>query len=294
MLDLQQLRYFVAVAETENVGRAATQLHISQSPLSRQMQQLEARLGLALFAREKKRLRLTTAGRTFLKEARALLAHAAKVENGAQDIAQGRAGSLAIGYVEGAIHSGVIAAGLRALRDRAPNVRLQLRSLRSAPLFAAISQGDLDVGLAYSAPSADGVLVGHLCAEEKFLLAVPEGHPLATGRLLPQRLHGQTFIAAPESRSLQTRQAFLQACAVAGFMPNIQFEADNPTIALGFVEAGLGLAIVQASLRHRAAPSVVLRAMPGAFPLRMRIYAVAARDTSALVRVFLDACRRAP
>lgn len=294
MLDLQQLRYFVAVAETENVGRAAARLHVSQSPLSRQMQQLEARLGLGLFAREKKRLRLTAAGRTFLKEARALLAHAAKVENDAHDIAQGRAGSLVIGYVEGAIHSGVVAAGLRALRDRAPDVRLQLCSLRSGALFAAITQGDLDVGLAYSEPPADGPLVGRLCAEEKFLLAIPAGHPLSAGRLLPQRLHGQPFIAAPESQSLQTRQAFLQACAVAGFMPSIQFEADNPTVALGFVEAGLGLAIVQASLQHRAAPGVVLRAMPAAFSLRMRIYAVALQEAPALVSVFLDGCRRAP
>ena len=66
MLDLQQLRYFVAVAETENVGQAAELLHISQSPLSRQVQQLESRLGLTLFAREKKRLKLTPAGREFL------------------------------------------------------------------------------------------------------------------------------------------------------------------------------------------------------------------------------------
>lgn len=292
MLDLQQLRYFVAVAETENVGRAATQLHISQSPLSRQIQQLEARLELGLFMREKKRLRLTAAGRTFLKEARALLAHAAKVEGGAQDIAQGRAGRLVVGYVEGAIHSGVIAAGLRSLRKLAPGAQLELRSLRSAQQFELITQGDLDVGLTYAAPQVDGILVSRLCVEERFLLAIPEGHPLSAGRLLPQRLEGQTFIAPPAARSSLARQAFLQACAVAGFTPRIQFEADNPTMALGFVEAGLGLAIVQTSLRHRAAPGIVLRTMPGAFSLRMRIHSVAAREPPGLVRAFLEGCQR--
>lgn len=292
MLDLQQLRYFVAVAETENVGRAATQLHISQSPLSRQMQQLEARLGLGLFVREKKRLRLTAVGRTFLKEARALLAHAAKVEGGARDVAQGHAGRLAVGYVEGAIHSGVIAAGLRGLRKRASGVQLELRGLRSAEQFEAIAQGDLDVGLTYSAPQVDGILVSRLCVEEKFLLALPEGHRLSAGRLLPQRLDGQTFIAPSATRSPLARQAFLQACAVAGFMPSIQFEADNPTMALGFVEAGLGLAIVQAGLRHRASPGIVLRAMPGAFSLRMRIHSVATRKPPGLVLAFLEGCQR--
>lgn len=292
MLDLQQLRYFVAVAETENVGRAAAQLHISQSPLSRQMQQLEARLGLGLFVREKKRLRLTAVGRTFLKEARALLAHAAKVECGAQDIAQGRAGRLVVGYVEGAVHSGVVAAGLRASRKRASGVQIELRSLRSAQQYEAISQGDLDVGLTYSVPEAGGVLVSRLCFEERFLLAIPKKHPLSTGRILPQRLDGQIFIASPAARSSQARQAFLQACAAAGFMPSIQFEADNPTMALGFVEAGLGLAIVQASLGHRASAGIVLRAMPGAFSLRMRIYSVATKEPPALVRAFVEGCQR--
>ena len=79
-LDLRQLRYFVAVAELENVGRAATVLNISQSPLSRQIQQLEAQLGLDLFERERKRLRLTAEGRQFLDEARDLLAHAERLE----------------------------------------------------------------------------------------------------------------------------------------------------------------------------------------------------------------------
>jgi DNA-binding transcriptional LysR family regulator len=79
MFELRQLRYFVAVAETEHVGRAAEILGISQPPLSRQIQQLEARLGLTLFLRDKKRLRLTPAGQNFLTSARELLAHASEI-----------------------------------------------------------------------------------------------------------------------------------------------------------------------------------------------------------------------
>ena len=80
MLDIRQLQYFIAVAEEEHVGRAAERLHISQSPLSRQIAQLEDRLGLTLFERSAQRIRLTRDGHTFLAEARAFLTHGNRLE----------------------------------------------------------------------------------------------------------------------------------------------------------------------------------------------------------------------
>ena len=81
MIDLRQLRYFEVVAEEEHVGRAAERLHISQSPLSRQIAQLEERLGLTLFERSQQRIRLTRDGQTFLAETKALLTHASRLES---------------------------------------------------------------------------------------------------------------------------------------------------------------------------------------------------------------------
>lgn len=81
MIDLRQLKYFVVVAEEEHVGRAAERLHISQSPLSRQIAQLEERLGLTLFERNQQRIRLTADGQTFLAETRSLLTHANRLES---------------------------------------------------------------------------------------------------------------------------------------------------------------------------------------------------------------------
>ncbi len=269
MLDLQQLRYFVAVAETENVGQAAQLLHISQSPLSRQLQQLESKLGLTLFTREKKRLRLTPAGRDFLVEARALLAHAQRLQQRAADVGRGKLGTLVVGYVAGAVHAGVIGKALQALQQQVPGARIQLRSLRSAEQFAALQRGELDLGYTYAAPPVETGLASCLLLEEPFLLAVPAGHALATAQALD--LNGQP-LAAP--LSWQAREELLAACAKLGWAPDVRYEAADPAAALGLVAAGLGLAFVQKSLAPTAGPAVVLRELPEAFDLRVQIHVV--------------------
>ena len=116
MLDIRQLHYFVVVAEEENVGRAAEKLHISQSPLSRQIAQLEEKLGLTLFERAQQRIRLTRDGHTFLAETKAFLTHANRLESMAKRLGRGDEGGLCIGYLENAMHSGVLPNSLRELR----------------------------------------------------------------------------------------------------------------------------------------------------------------------------------
>jgi DNA-binding transcriptional LysR family regulator len=279
MLDLQQLRYFVAVAETEDVGQAAALLQIAPSPLSRQLQQLEARLGLTLFTREKKRLRLTPAGRDFLVEARALLAHAERVQQRAADVGRGKLGSLVVGYVAGAVHAGVIGRALQALQQQVPGAHIQLRSLRSAEQFAALQRGELDLGYTDAAPPAESGLASVLLLEEPFLLAVPPGHALATAEALD--LNGVPLIAPV---SWQAREALLAACARLGWVPDLRHEAADPAAALGLVPAGLGAALVQKSLAPMAqASSVVLRELPEAFGLRLQVHCVHGGAPSPLV-----------
>lgn len=289
MLDLQQLRYFVAVADGEHVGRAAAQLHISQSPLSRRIQQLEASLGLALFERSRKRLRLTAAGREFLADARALIVSAARVEARARERAEGSAGTLVIGYVEGAVHAGVLPAALRAFRQQVPDARIELRAMRSTDQFAALLDHRIDLGFAYRAAQASAGLLAHPLVDEPFVLCVPAASPWAAGRITGRRLDGAPFIAFPEALSPQTRADFLAACARAGFTPDIRFEATEPSVVLELVAAGLGCAAVQHSLRSRRLAGVRFRELPARFDARLRIFRLAHREPSPLAARFIAA-----
>ncbi|HXZ06466.1 MAG TPA: LysR family transcriptional regulator, partial [Paraburkholderia sp.] len=155
MLDIRQLNYFVAVAEDEHVGRAAERLHISQSPLSRQIVQLEEKLGLTLFERSQQRIRLTTDGRTFLEETKAFLTHAKRLESLARRLGSGDEGGLCIGYIENAMHSGVLPNALRQLRDDRPDVHIALYNYQSVDQLTGLRQRSLDIALVCEPPPPD-------------------------------------------------------------------------------------------------------------------------------------------
>ncbi|MYQ39865.1 DNA-binding transcriptional regulator, LysR family [Streptomyces sp. LamerLS-316] len=260
MLDLRQLRYFVAVAEEEHVGRAAERLHISQSPLSRQIAQLEKNLGLTLFERSQQRIRLTSDGRVFLTEATALLRHASRLENLGRRLGRGEEGGLCVGYVRDAMHTGLLPRALRSLNEEHPGIHVALYDLSAHDQFEGLRQRSLDIALVPQPPPQDDPdLRSTLLLDDPLLLALPSTHPLATtDEVRPEDLDGQPWIAVEDTQQHAWRDDFIAACTTTGFTPDIRYEAPEPLTAAGLVASGLGAALIQRSMlpRHRAGITV--------------------------------------
>lgn len=294
MFELRQLRYFIAVAETENVGRAAEMLHISQSPLSRQIQQLEDQLGVQLFERSKKRLHLTQEGRDFLGEARVLMANAQRVEAFGRRLGSGAVGRLAIGYVEGAMHANVLGPALRRFRRASPLVALSLQGVGSATQFERLHQRTLDLGFTYRAPAVAAGLDSAVVMDEPLVLALPKDDPLRRFKhIQPAQLHQRPWIAVARQPVDTIRPALLAGCQRAGFTPDILFETSDPQSSLQLVGAGLGLAVVQASLAvGNVSQDVIFRALPW-LDLRVSVHLVwRADEQRPLVAQFRNAVLR--
>ncbi|MDR0210905.1 MAG: LysR family transcriptional regulator [Pseudomonas putida] len=264
MLDFRQLRYFVAVAEFEHVGKAAEHLHISQSPLSRQIAQLEERLGLQLFERSQQRLRITSDGRTFLHEAKALLKHAERLESLGRRLGRGETGGLCIGYVSHAIHAGVLPKALRQVREDRPGIHIALYNLTVQEQFEGLRQRSLDIALVCEpVPADDPDLLAAPVFTDPLYLALPLGHPLADkAQIEPADLHEHDWIMVEAQVNPHRRERFMARCVEAGFAPQIRLEAAEPLSALGLVSAGLGLALIQQSIGCDSNPNVVLRELP--------------------------------
>jgi DNA-binding transcriptional LysR family regulator len=276
-MDLRLLRYFVAVAEVEHIGRAAERLHISQSPLSRQIRQLEEILKLRLFDREHQRVRLTEAGRWFHKEASELLARAERLQGDANRVARGEIGTFSVGFVKGALWSDVLPDALRRLRAVHPELNVALHNMPSAAQIEALRRRELDVCFLHRPPQ-DSSLASTCILEEPLLLALPMSHPLARRKTLgPKELDGCPWILPPKAQFGELQERLLAACRRAGFAPAIKYEAIDPTTTLALVGAGLGLAFVEASLQRFPHKGVTFRKL-GWFPVSIGIHLVRNRS----------------
>lgn len=265
--DLRQLRYFVAVAEEGHVGRAAQRLGIAQPPLSQQMQRLEARLGVALFDRSRRRVALTDAGRVLLGEARALLAQADRVQELARQAAAGDAGTLRLGFVASAAYA-VLPPLVRLFRERHPHVLLDVAELSTGEQLEAVRAGTLDAGIV-RAPATGADLQSLPLVDEPLRAALPDVHPLAGREAVPlSALAGEPFVLFARENNPPFYDDVLAACRAAGFSPRVvQVAHSMPTIA-SLVAGGLGVALVPAAMDRLHLPGVAYRPLTGSAPRR--------------------------
>ncbi|MDC0748645.1 LysR family transcriptional regulator [Polyangium mundeleinium] len=177
-MELRHLRYFVTIAEEQNFRRAATRLHVSQSPLSRQMKDLEEEMGVELFAPEGRGIKLTAAGKVFAERARSILASVDTAVDEAKGIAEGRLGTVVIGFETGTTFMGAFLSLVAAFRKRTPRVGLQLVPMSSVEQWAALRQGTIDFGYGAYAPR-DGALAHLEMARDRLGLLLSPEHRLA-------------------------------------------------------------------------------------------------------------------
>ncbi len=272
-LDVRLLEYFVAVGELEHVGKAAERLHISQSPLSRQIRQLEKELDLQLFVRERQRIRLTESGRWLLDQAQGLLAHFERVRMEACRRARGESGTLSLTFTSSAMWSGVLPRLLERFQSRIPDAAVELRSMRSTMQVDAIRAGRADIGFVSMVP-ADADIEAVCVCEERSMLVLPASHPLARKRrIAPGDLNGAHWILLMESISAQKSEQFFAASLKAGFTPEAVRTVTEPVTLLALVESGMGVGLIRSSARNYAPRSLVFAELPW-LPVKARTFMI--------------------
>ncbi|QID16219.1 LysR family transcriptional regulator [Nitrogeniibacter mangrovi] len=257
-MDLRQLRYFVAVAEEANIGRAAARLHISQPPLTRQIQQLEADLGVVLFNRTPKGMELTPAGELFLDEARNIQALVEQATERTQRAGQGRLGRLDVAIFGSAILD-VIPEVLLEFRTRYPDVNVVLHTMTKAEQMEALRQKRINVAFnRILEPQPD--LEMHLVTAQRIMLAVPAHHPLAQQDVVPfPQIAPYPLVVFPTGTRPSFIDRLMSMCAKAGFQPNVSQAVGDTVNAVALVACGFGICVVPSSASTLRVPGVVYR-----------------------------------
>ena len=258
-MELRHLRYFVAVAEAENVSRAALKLHVSQPALSRQIRDLEDELGFALLERSAKSVRLTDAGKAFQGEAHAVLQRVDEALKTARAVATGGRGELHVGYAP-SLTVRILPPILRAFQAESPNVRVLLHDLSTEEMLARLRDGALQI--AFLVRPTRAMLRGLRFEElmrDSLCLAVAPKHPFARRRTVKlAELAREPLIAYSRKEYPEYHESLAEYFATIKSRPQVAEEHDGITSLIAAVEAGGGVALVSESVACLAGPRLKL------------------------------------
>jgi DNA-binding transcriptional LysR family regulator len=260
-VELRQLRYFVTVARTRHFGRAAEALHIASSPLSQAIRQLESHLGTPLFERTTRRVDLTPAGEALLPEAIRILESVGAAREQVSRVAAGDLGRLRIGATALATYR-YVPELVRRLGDELPGLDLHFRTEMLTPaLEAALADHRIDLAV-LRPPVGDDAIATRLLARERLVLAVPTGSGPGDGAVALAELADEEFVVYSPPGSVVGAAAD-RACRGAGFVPRRTHEADQTSIVLALVAAGLGVALLPESVLAVTVDGVRYRELTG-------------------------------
>ncbi|MCC6197895.1 MAG: LysR family transcriptional regulator [Burkholderiales bacterium] len=270
MLEINQLRCFVAVGEELHFRRAAERLNITQPPLSRQIRLLEHQVGTPLLERTNRVVRFTAAGKAFFPEAARILRLAEEAAATARKVAKGERGSIAIGFTA-AFGYGLLPELVRRLQRRAPNISLTLKEMVTSEQLEALDSRQLDVGL--MRPYAPhGGLESVLLGREALMLTIPRGEAKNWPRTPALScLQGKPFIAYSPYEASYLYQLVQGCLDRAGVQPDIVNYVSQIHTMLALVGSGIGVALTPATASRLHFEDVLLRrvAMEPSRPVEM-------------------------
>ncbi|MBF2028304.1 MAG: LysR family transcriptional regulator [Oscillatoriales cyanobacterium C42_A2020_001] len=265
-MELRHLRYFVAVAEELHFNRAAERLHIAQPPLSQQIKQLEAELGVELFYRRTKRqVQLTEAGQVFLQATYRILTQVEQAISDTQRAGRGETGTLIIGFTSTVVYD-ILPAILSQYRQQFPNVNLVLQELTTTQQEESLQNHQIEVGFCHP-PLKENSLELEQILREPLVVAVAETHPLACETTISiDSLANESFILFPRHLGPGFYDQIVSFCQQANFSPKVVQEAVQMQTIIGLVSANIGVAFVPASLQNLRRSGVTYKPLQGETP----------------------------
>jgi DNA-binding transcriptional LysR family regulator len=263
-MELRHIKYFIAVAEELSFTRAAARLGIGQPPLSQQIKNLEAELGVSLLRRVSHGAKLTEAGNIFLREGRRVLAASEQAMADAKRAARGELGRLRIGFTGSAHFNPRVPSVICDFGRLYPRVELELEEANTCELLRQLALGTLDVAFAYARPE-DGSVLDHLPIEDEPLAVVlPEGHRLSRQMAVhPSALAEDIFVMRHRDAGPELHKAVMAVCRSAGFEPRLGQEAPQLAAVINLVAAGSGVSIVPRSMQQMRSTGVIYLPMEG-------------------------------
>lgn len=262
MLQLSQLRCFVAVATELHFARAAASLNMTQPPLTRQIQLLEHEVGTLLLERNRRHVRLTAAGQNFFREAQDILRRVQSASSAARRVVDGSVGSVRAAFIPPASYS-LLPQLVMAARQKLPDVDLSVTEMSTFEQLEALGAGRLDLGIVrplYRRPELQSVCV----LREPFLLAAPASHPLAAApRPTIRALDGQPMVMYSPADGQYMHEILRGWLRSESVVPDFVHHIGHTHSILSLVDAGLGVALVPRSARRMRFENVVLRELPG-------------------------------
>ncbi|WP_042384063.1 LysR family transcriptional regulator [Streptacidiphilus melanogenes] len=290
-VDTRLLRAFAAVAEEGNLTRAAQRLFVSQPALTKQIKQLDARLGVTLFLRSRGGMALTPSGRALARQVPALLDDVDRVLRETKAAASRAARVLRVGFIASAANEATprIVAEFARLR---PGWRADMRQAAWSNPAAGLSGGDVDVALVRTPfPGQDALRLEVLFAEPR-CVALADSHPLAAREVVPfQDLLDEPFVAAPAETG-SWRAYWLALDRRGGHPARIGAVTEHPDDWLSAIANGYGVALApESSARFYARPGIAYRPVTGVGPSQVAVAWTPADDANPVVQDFVRCCR---